>query len=110
VKGCLVTDCTEKHHAKGYCRKHYRSAHVISHHDSFARSSASRAWQAARDANARVEELLARLEAIETPAPKPRLSQLYRCGWCGAWATAPACPTHIDLMDTATLLEEALGA
>jgi len=108
VRGCLITDCNERHHARGYCRKHYRSTHAISHHDSFARSSASRAWQAARDANARVEELLQRLEAIETHRRSPQ-GRLYRCGWCGAWATAPSCPEHIDLMDTAAILEEALG-
>jgi len=107
VRGCLVADCTAPHHAKGYCRNHYVAQRERTAHDGFARSSASRAWQAAKDANLKVEELLARLERIETAAPARRL---YRCGWCGAWATAPACPEHIDLMDTATLLEEALGA
>lgn len=75
--------------------------------DDFARSSASRAWQAAREANARVEELLARLERIER---KPATPTLQRCGFCGAWAIGPACRNHFDLMTTADLLEEALGA
>lgn len=74
--------------------------------DSFARSSASRAWQAAREANQRVDELLARLERVERAPQRPRFQ---RCGFCGVWCIGPACRNHFDLMTTADLLEEALG-
>lgn len=73
--------------------------------DSFARSSAARAWKEARDANARIEDLLARLERIEYQPPERRLQ---RCGWCGEWSNAPACRNHIDLISAAELLEEEL--
>lgn len=108
MTGCGVEGCTGKHHAKGYCRKHYRADRQAarSAHDKFARSSASRAWQAARDASLMVETLLARLERIES---QPQPKRLYRCQWCGVWSTAPSCPEHFELMDTASLLEEILG-
>lgn len=104
---CQVDGCNSHHHAKGYCRKHYISDHASSDHDSFARSSATRAWQAALDANHRIEELLARLERIENAPP---IRRFRRCGWCGDWTLAPVCATCIDLKTPAELLEEALSA
>lgn len=74
--------------------------------DAFARSSAARAWKAARDANQRVEELLARLERIEQRPPERKLQ---RCGWCGEWTNAPACRNHIDLLSATDELDELLG-
>lgn len=74
--------------------------------DAFARSSAARAWQAARDANARIEELILRLERIEKRPPERRLQ---RCGYCGTWSNAPVCVNHIDLLGTAEVLDELLG-
>lgn len=76
--------------------------------DAFARSSAARAWQAAREANQQIEELLARLDRIERRSE--RQHHLQRCGYCGTWSLGPACRDHFDLMNTADLLEEALGA
>lgn len=77
--------------------------------DSFARSSAARAWQAAREANTAIEVLLARLERIENAMGRPA-EQYRRCPWCGEWSIGPACRSHIDLMSTTDSLEEALGA
>lgn len=74
--------------------------------DSFARSSAARAWQAARDANARIEDLLARLERIEKRPPERRLQ---RCGYCGTWTTAPVCSQHLDCVTDAEHLDAMLG-
>lgn len=107
IRDCKVVGCDRPHHAKGYCRNHYRATRDKSDHDSFARSSASRAWQAALDANHRIEEILDKLSRIEASPTLAR--RMYRCQWCGAWSTAPSCPEHLDLMDTAALLEETLG-
>lgn len=74
--------------------------------DAFARSSAARAWQAAREANQMIEYLMARLDRIEHTPPERRLQ---RCVWCGAWSNAPACREHFDLLTTAELLEQQLS-
>lgn len=64
-------------------------------------------WRAADEANARIEELLVLLERIELI---PQRLQFSNCKWCGDPCLGPACREHFDLMSTADLLEEALGA
>ena len=76
-------------------------------HDSFARTSAARAWAEARDARRDIEAILDRLSAFEK---KGRSLHYQRCQWCGEWSLAPACREHFDLMSPADLLEEVLGA
>lgn len=78
----------------------------MSNRDDFARSSASRAWKAANEAGQRVDEILVMLDRIE----KRSIPHLQRCGWCGVWCIGPACRSHFDLLTTADLLEEELGA
>lgn len=73
--------------------------------DAFARSSAARAWQAAREANQMIEYLMARLDRIERTPPERRLQ---RCGYCGEWSNAPVCRNHVDLLSAAELLEKEL--
>ena len=75
--------------------------------DSFARSSAARAWKEVKDLTIQLEAVLARMERIEKAAP---IRKLQRCGWCGEWSLAPVCAQHIDLMTPAEILEEALSA
>jgi len=75
--------------------------------DSFARRNAISAWRAAKDANFHMEEILARLDRIETLLPAKKLQ---RCGWCGEYSLAPVCAEHLDLMTPTDLYEqEALG-
>lgn len=75
--------------------------------DDYARKSAARAWQAALDAERRLEDILTRLERVEATPTRKKLQQ---CGYCGTWTLAPVCSQHVDCWTETDLLEEALGA
>lgn len=74
--------------------------------DDFARSSAARAWKAARDLQGCVDALTERLAALENA----RTARLNQCAYCGDWTTGVVCRNHADLLSTQDVLEKALGA
>ena len=65
--------------------------------DAFARSSAARAWQAARDAQGNLDAILERLARIEVTVRSARY--LRRCHYCGAPTLDVCCRNCWDLLD-----------
>lgn len=65
--------------------------------DDFARKSAARAWQAAIDADKRLDEILSRMHRIEARVQSARY--LRRCSYCGAPTLDVVCRNHWDLLD-----------
>ena len=69
----------------------------MSEHDTFARSSAARAWKYVRELERQVVKTNNRLLVLEASVARSS-AHLRRCVYCGAPSAGPVCASHADLM------------